>query len=261
MLPHHQQTIDRLTAHFQDDPGFPALIIGGSVVKGLARPDSDIDFVLVASDDEYARRAPRHEFHYFSLDFSDYPGGYVDGKIVDLPFLRDVAERGSEPARAAFEHAFVAYSRLPELADLLARITAYPEAERARKIQSFYAQLQALKWYIGEAEKRSDPYLLLHVVADMVLFGGRLILAYNRVLYPYHKWFMTELERAPAKPDQFMALVAQLLAEPCQPNADQFCDAVFGFTTWDQPAEGWPSRFMADSEWAWRTGCTPIADW
>jgi hypothetical protein len=41
MLAHHQETIDRLTAHFQPDPAFLALIIGGSVVKELARPDAD----------------------------------------------------------------------------------------------------------------------------------------------------------------------------------------------------------------------------
>ncbi|MBZ0308487.1 MAG: nucleotidyltransferase domain-containing protein, partial [Anaerolineae bacterium] len=66
MLPHHQQAIDRLTAHFQDDSAFLALIIGGSIVKGLARPDSDIDFMLVATPDEYARRVQQNAFQYFS---------------------------------------------------------------------------------------------------------------------------------------------------------------------------------------------------
>ena len=261
MLAHHQQTIDRLTDHFRADPTCLALIIGGSVAKGLARPDSDIDFVLVATDEDYARRAQEHAFQYFSLDFSDYEGGYVDGKVIDLAFMRDVADRGSEPARFAFKDAIITYSRVPELPELLAQMTQYPEAKRARKMQSFYAQLQALKWFIGEAEKRRDPYLMTHVVADMVLFGGRLILAYNRVLYPYHKWFMTELTRAPEKPENLMALIEQLLANPCQANADSFCDAVFDFTDWDEPPEGWPSRFMVDVEWTWRTGFTPIADW
>jgi predicted nucleotidyltransferase len=261
MWEHHQRAIDTLAGHFKDDPAFPALIIAGSVAKGLAREDSDIDFVLVATDEEYARRAPTNNLHYFSMEMCDYSGGYVDGKIVDLAFLAEVAERGSEPARAAFARAFVAYSRLPELDGILRRIPIYPEADRSQKIQTFYAQLQVLKWYMGEAEKRGDPYLRAHVAADLVLFGGRLILAYNKVLYPYHKWFMTELRRAPQKPDGLIALAEDLLAQPGQATADRFCDAVLSFTDWEMPPEGWPARFMHDSEWAWRSGCAAVEDW
>jgi hypothetical protein len=202
-----------------------------------------------------------NQFHYFNPDLCDYPGGYVDGKIVDLAFLVDVAEHGSEPARAAFVGAWIAYSRLPDLDELLRRIPVYPEHERQEKIRSFYAQLEALHWYVGEAEKRRDPYLMAHVVADLVLFGGRLILAHNRVLYPYHKWFVTVLSAAPAKPDNLIALAERLLAEPNKAHAEAFYDAVASFTDWDKPPEGWPVRFMHDSEWTWRNGRSPIADW
>jgi hypothetical protein len=262
MLSHHQAAIDRLTAHFQPDPAYLALIIAGSVAKGLSRPDSDIDFVLVAAGDEYTRRSAQNAFHFFSRDFTDYPGGYVDGKIVDMAFLRDAAHHGSEPARAAFAGAFVAFSRLPEIDDLVQRIPIYPEHEHCAKIQSFYAQVQALQWYVGEAEKRNDPYLMMHVVSNLILFGGRMILAHNRILYPYHKWFMTELRRAPYKPDGLMELVDCLLAEPNKTHADAFASTVLNFTAWDQPPESWPVRFMADSEWNWRDGRRPpLADW
>ena len=57
---------------------FDALIIGGSVAKGFARPD--------------------------------YDGGYVDGKIINQAYLEELADKGNEPSRAAFHGAFVAYS-------------------------------------------------------------------------------------------------------------------------------------------------------
>jgi len=44
-----------------------------------------------------------------------------------------------------FDKVIVAYSRLPQLDDLLQRIAAYPEAGRAEKIRSFYAQLLAMQ--------------------------------------------------------------------------------------------------------------------
>jgi hypothetical protein len=62
-----------------------------------------------------AARRPEPAFHYFTRDFCNYPRGYVDGKSVDLAFLREVAEKGSEPARAAFDGTRCAYSRLPEI--------------------------------------------------------------------------------------------------------------------------------------------------
>ena len=45
----------------------------------------------------------------------DYEGGFVDGKIVNLAFLEDVAEKGNEPSHAAFEGAYVAYSHVPDI--------------------------------------------------------------------------------------------------------------------------------------------------
>ncbi len=94
-----------------------------------------------------------------------------------------------------------------------------------------------------------------------MLFGGRLILAHNRRLYPYHKWFLRTLHDAPEKPSDLMALIDRLLNEPSKANADRFCDAILNFTAWPQPPEGWPARFMIDTEWAWRYDKAALADW
>jgi len=261
MRAHHRRVVDRLVERFADDPNFLAMLVGGSIARGWERDDSDVDILLIASDSEYARRRPARDFLYFTRDLCDYPDGYVDGKIVDLAFLREVAERGSEPARAAFVGVEIALSRVADLAELVGRISAYPEDMRREKIRSFYAEVQAWQWYVSEAHKRGDPYLLTQAAANLALFGGRLILAHNRVLYPFHKWFTTVLREAPEKPAGFLELFDALLAEPTKASADRFCEAIFNFTEWDLPPEGWPARFMEDVEWAWRRGKPPIADW
>ncbi len=260
MRPQHQRTVDRLVAHFEPDPAFTALVVGGSIARGWERDDSDVDVLLVASDEEFDRRRKERAFHYYTTEFCDYPGGYVDGKIVDLGFLREVAGRGSDPARAAFVGAILAYSRLPEIAGLLERIPVYPEAQHRDRLQSFYAQMLVWQWYAGEAEKRGDRYLLLRSCSELVLFGGRLILAHNRLLYPYHKWFMQELERAPEKPAGLLAIARELLASPGKGAADRFVQCILDFADWEKPAEGWPGRFMEDTEWAWRRGAAPLGD-
>ena len=42
MEAHHERAVERLRLGFAEDPRFPALLVGGSVVKGLARPDSRV---------------------------------------------------------------------------------------------------------------------------------------------------------------------------------------------------------------------------
>ncbi len=137
LYPHHQRTVERLIDRFQVDPNFLALLIGGSLVKGYGNEGSDVDFMLIATDEEFARRSADRALTYYSTDLCDYPGGYVDGKIVNMAFLEEVADRGSEPARSAFENVIVAYSQLPQLDDLLKRITAYPETTHTAKLNRF----------------------------------------------------------------------------------------------------------------------------
>src|SRR5215831_19570096 len=148
---HHLQVIERLKGLFQDDPRFLALLVGGSLVKGWGDVNSDVDIVLVVTEEEYARRVATNDLGYLNWEICGYPDGYVDGKIVDEAFLHDVAQRGSEPARAAFRNMQIAFSHLPHLEELLKRIPVYQEEEREAKMRAFYCQVQAHCWFVKEA--------------------------------------------------------------------------------------------------------------
>ncbi len=260
MRDNHRRAIDRLVAELGEDPRFLAVILGGSVARGIELPDSDIDLILVASQEEYARRVAARDFGYLNNEVCDYPGGYAEAKVMSLPFLEEIADRGSEPARAAFVGARILSSRVPELQDLLERVTAYPEAERDDKIRSFYAHFLTYYWYLSEAERRNDRYLLLRSATDFALFAGRLILAHNRILFPYHKWFMHVLRQAPEQPEGLIDALERLLAEPCLESANPVLGGVMNFREWGPPTHEAPARFMEDSEWNWRDGRAPVAD-
>jgi hypothetical protein len=261
MRPHHERVIQRLTELFKDDPRFPALIIGGSIAKRREQENSDVDIMLVATDEEYAKRAASMDFWYLNREICDYPGGYVEGRYIDMQYLRDAADHGSEPTRAAFVGAFMPYSRFPELESLLKQIPVYQEAERRAKIESFFSQVLLLNWFIEEAEKREDRYLLMHATSELVLFGGRLILEHNRILYPYHKWFMYEVRRAADKPDNFVVLIDTLLAEPSIANSQAFVESIKNFQDWGVPYDQAVVHFAKDREWPWRIGPSPVQDW
>jgi len=260
MMEHHKQTIDKVIDHFKDDKRFLAVIIGGSVVKHLENADSDIDIMLIATDEEYKKRTAKKDYHIVLTDICDYEGGYVDGKVYDLQFLREAADHGSEPARFAFINADVVICRDPEIKKLLHEIAVYPQEDRSAKIASFHAQVRVMLGFIFEAEKRGDKYFLVHAVKELVLFGGRMILAHNNILFPYHKWFMHELRNAPDKPDNIVDLAETLLEKPCKANADLFAECVLGFKDWPMPQPNEWIRFMEDSEWNWRYGRAPVQD-
>jgi len=262
LRPHHRQAVDNLVSLFEHDPRYLAIIIGGSVAKGIARENSDVDLMIICTDEEYARRAEANDFWYWAgKEVAGYEGGYFDGKYVDLKFIEDCADHGSETARSAFVGAFLAYSHLPGLEETLARIPLYPEHERAEKLKSFVCQVMLLGWFISEAEKREDKYLLTWATSSLTLFGGRVILAHNRILFPYHKWLMKRVEEAPEKPENFMELTRALLENPTYPNAKAYCDAITTWQDWGIPWKESVSRFMMDAEWNWREHRAPLTDW
>ena len=157
---HHQKAIEGLTQRYLEDPAFVALIIGGSIAKGTAHEGSDVDAIFVASEEEHARRTATGEMTIFPEGICDYPGGYVDGKIVNLEYLQAAAQYGSEPTRDSFTGAFVAYSRLPRLDEIIHRIPVYQEQEQQDKIESFYSQMELSRHYFWHgANHRQDPYL------------------------------------------------------------------------------------------------------
>jgi predicted nucleotidyltransferase len=260
MYPHHQRTIQRLIDRFAPDPSVLALIIIGSVARGDARADSDVDCLLLVDDPAYQARRAANQLLINADDLCDQPGGQAGGRVIDLAFLYDVAVRGPEPARFAFVRAIPAFARLPNLAELLAPVARYPEHQRTEKMISFASQLPVHLSYLQLGEYSQNPYLLAQTAVELVLFGGRLILAHNRMLYPNRKWFLREFERAPDKPDGIVELAMQLLTQPSIAHATTFCERILQFQPWPQPAEGTLARFQNDRELHWREHSVPLAD-
>ena len=124
-----------------------------------------------------------------------------------------MAAAGSEPARFAFQGAQVLLSRLPAVEATLRAITRY-RSRAGRTPRRFYAQFEAWHWYTHEAIRLGNRYLLGVAISKMVLFGGRMILAENECLYPYHKWFLRVLAGTTDRPLDLMARIDNLYAAP-----------------------------------------------
>ncbi len=257
---HHATSIRQVTGYFRTVPEVQALILGGSIAHGFASPSSDIDLMIIVSDGEYEERLREGRLQYFDNQLCTYDGGYAEGKYLGLQMLRKLALDGSEPARFAFLDCQVLLSRMDNLDEAIGAITRYPVEGKAERMRRFYAQFEAWNWYANEGVRLNDPYLLGTSVAKLVLFGARLILAHNELLYPYHKWLLKVLERAPEKPAALLDCIADVHNRPSAETVHSLYESVGSFRAWEFPDVGWANQFMLDSELGWLTGATAVDD-
>ena len=260
MHPHHIQSIQNVTEYFQSDPEVLALLLSGSIAHGFQNPTSDIDLMIFLSEENYQIHFQTGQLTFFNTELCTYEGGYIDGKYISLSFVKQVLEKGSEPARFAFEVSRVLFSKIEGFQEDICKIVEYPIAGKAERNKHFYAQLEAWHWYCGEALKKDNQYLLRTAVNKLILFGGRLILAHNEMLYPYHKWFLKVVEGAKDKPLDLMTCIQTLTESPTAENIETFYEKIKTFQSWNGNPYGWGTQFMLDSELNWIDGKTPVDD-
>jgi predicted nucleotidyltransferase len=260
LLHHHKDAIDRVIARFEPDDSILAVLLAGSIAHGFASAGSDVDIMLVVSDDELAGRRAHHETTLYDEEIAGYAGGYVDGKYVSAGYLDEVAAQGSEPARFAFADARILFSRVTGLEQKVEAASRYPVEGAGDRIARFAAQLEAWRWYSTEAEKKNDPYLMATASSKVILFSARLLLTHNQTLYPFHKWMLRVLEAVPDKPEDIVDQIRYLATAPSAAGAVALADTVLAFHDWERGAIEWPEHFLYDTEQAWMRSAAAIDD-
>ena len=120
MYKHHITAIETITNKLKARDEVLGVIIGGSIAHGFASEDSDVDIMIVLSEEDYKKALKENTVFYYEKESCDYEGGYVDGKCTSIDYIKKVAEFGSEPARFAFQGAFVSYSKVNGVEQLIA---------------------------------------------------------------------------------------------------------------------------------------------
>lgn len=262
MYPHHMESIGRLLEYFKTDSGVIAVIIGGSVAKGLARPDSDIDAMVIVNDAKLKELEAAGKGAECIFGHCTYPGGYFDVKYYNRQFLIDAAERGSEPARNAFLGARCLFTLDPEIPSLVAEIPVFQERERTDKLLSFYAAFELNRGYYWRVS-HGDRFLRMQAAVDTVLFGLRLLLEDRRKLFPCAKSLYLAVESLEDKPDDILSLADALLERLDDASRDAFCAAVTSAISYSPPDDYAliMTRYIEDHELWWRKARPLIAEW
>ena len=231
MLQHHIDSIQKLKDYFIGMEGLVAIVLDGSVVKGNARPDSDIDAVIVVTEEKFAQLAAQNRLAEVIPGHCTYEGGYFDIKYKTKAILQQSALHASEPTRNAYVKARVLYSSDAEIAPLVEKIAAYPEHERREKIKCFNANLQLNRGYFLHCVPEENAYMRAHLAQEIVYSVYRLILAENRELFPCNRRLEETVAKCKKRPADILELGTAFLRKVTVENCEKFVTAF-----WEQSA-------------------------
>ena len=265
MYQHHEDSlriaIDYFHTKSRVKDGLIAIIFGGSVAKGCERPDSDLDFMVIVTDDMYAQLKVDGIATEAIHGVCTYPEGYLDVKYYPKSFLLAVADHGSEPARNAWLKSKCLYTADPEIPALVEAIPRFQEGLREDTMLSFYGYLGLSSNYFWKMGK-NDHFLRTRAGTDLVLYGLRMILEENGIFFPCAKGLYAAVKAAPRKPEGILEKADRMLETLADEAKDDFVNTVLGFLTW-QPPE-WDiatSRYTEDNELWWYNPRPLVAEW
>ncbi len=261
MYQHHIDSIEKLKAYFAKQSGIVALVLGGSVAKGKERPDSDLDALVIVTDERFAEQEAKGVLSECVMGECTYEDGYFDIKYSTANYLRALVDKGSEPSRNAFLGCKILWCDDPEVAALIERVPQYPAHEREEKRLSFYATLELNAGYFWDVSN-DNIYLRTRTCADVVLFGLRLVLAEHGVLFPCHKALFATVAELPGT-EALLQHATNLLREPTDERKQAFMDELKGCITY-VPPENYAvvlTRFIDDNELWWYKDRPVITEW
>ncbi|HEU0295475.1 MAG TPA: nucleotidyltransferase domain-containing protein [Anaerolineales bacterium] len=247
MFEHHRKTIENLKEHFEKDDDNLALIVIGSVARGDALEQSDVDFYLVVRDAAFAESSARDAM---GIDASEYcvpPCPEAGGSTLTIAAMRNLCDHGNEIARWAFHQAKVIFSKDEEINRLVEQIPTYPETDRIKRMESFHSQILYHFSFFEFAFYSQTKYLIYETTTKMILSAGRLILADNRMLYPNRKRFFSELMNAPDKPAGICEAMLAFLDQPTIEAGQKMIDLIQSYKAYPLPPEGIKSRIAKES--------------
>lgn len=225
MYPHHIENAQKLRQYFEGQEGVIAIVLDGSTVKGNARPDSDIDAIIVVTEEKYAELAAQNRLAEVIPGHCTYEGGYFDIKYKTKAILRRAAEHASEPTRNAYVKAQVLCTTDAEIPALVAAIERYPEHTVADKIRCFCANLQLNRGYFLNIVPEDNSYMRAHLAQEIVYSVYRLILIENRALFPCNRRLEETVRACKKRPDNILELGRAFLQEITVERCEAFVQA------------------------------------
>ncbi|MDQ0257053.1 putative nucleotidyltransferase [Evansella vedderi] len=266
MYKHHEESLEIMIDYFKNK--FPdrdhiiALVFGGSVAKGIERPDSDLDAMVIVTQEYFAKRKKMNSTSEVIDGLCTYEGGYFDIKYMTKDYIKAAAEKGSEPTRNSFIGSRVLFSKDSEIENIVNDIPVFQMWEKEDKQLSFYSALQMNYMYFW---KMCEPegYMKTHVAAEIVYMVYRLILQENHILFPSNRRLEETVQNIPNKPEGIVELCRKFCETQDNDTCDQLVDIFTKWTSYKMPEDisTVTTRYQLDYEQWWMTPRPLINEW
>lgn len=261
MYQHHKESLEILVDYFKKKEEVIAVVFGGSVAKGIERPDSDLDAMVIVTVEEYQRRESNGTLSETIRGMCTYEEGYFDIKYMTKEYIKEAAKKGSEPTRNSFLCAKVLYSKDPEIESIVSRIPVFQKEEKMDKQLSFYSSLM-LNYYYFWKECKPEGYMKIHVMSEIIYTIYRMILQENEILFPSNRRLEEMVEQVENKPKDIVLLGNSF----AKSGEDDDCEAfVFAFLEWfTHKEEDWKkilTRYQEDYETWWIKPRPLVKEW
>ncbi len=206
-------------------PDLIAIVLDGSIVKGGARVDSDVDAVIVVSQERHRALAAAGRLAEVVTGHCTYEGGYFDVKFKTKEQLLAAAAGGSEPTRNAFVKAQVIYTTDEDIPAIVQAIAAYPVGEKEEKRRCFNANLALNRGYFLKCVPAENAYMRAHLAQEIVYSVYRLILLENETLFPCNRRLEETVRACAHRPENILQLGADFLREVTEERCEAFVGA------------------------------------
>ena len=261
--PHHREAVKELISIFREKEGVIALVFGGSVAKHMEREDSDIDAMVIVTEEFYERKRKVNCIaECISMGDCAYPGGYFDVKYMTKDYIRDAAEKGSEPTRNSFIGSHVLFSADEEVTELVRRIPVLQKQEFEEKMLSFFSNLQLNYNYFWKA-CRPEGYMKLKVASEIVYSLYRMVLQENEILFPCNRRLEQFVKLAPDQPEHLVEYCEEFCRTLEDDPLDKALEAWKAWTHYQYPTDSavCQSRYCDDFEQWWRVPRPLVSEW
>jgi len=184
------------------------IILGGSLAKNSGNENSDVDIFVIVDNSEFERRKLTKDYFVGTIfDQTNYPV-YIDGRIINLDFLRKIWTEGNECVKNTFSNVKLIYSLNREIDELIKNKNKanYNKKENIRK---FYALMKSNKFKAND--DINNIMQIKHGMFYTVFFACRLVLAHNDIYYPCIKNMEKEIMNCKRKPQNFIEGIHKVL--------------------------------------------------
>lgn len=261
MYKHHEESIENMISYFKQQ-GAVALILGGSVAKGTARADSDLDGFVILTEEDYAQKEKTHTTTETINGMCTYEDGYFDIKYMTKEYLKELAQKGSEPARNGFTKARILFSNDSEIEELLPQIPIFQKSEKQEKLLSFYSDFW-LNYYYFLKSCPIDGYMKMRTIAEIIYSLYRIILQENEILFDCNRRLEEQVTSISPQTADWVKAAKKLEVSQETQDADVFVEMFLQITTYIPPADinEVLTTYSKDFQEWWRNPRPNINEW